>query len=161
MIVSKITNNYSFGDKLQLGYWWFLTKLFNYRSRLIRRPFTIRGREMIDFGTRLTTGVGCRIEAFRTKDDKKIRKKKIRFGNRVQLNDYVHISAIESVSIGDDVLIASHIYISDNSHGSYKSEVGGFPSSPEIAPCERPYFVLPVKIGNRVWWVKEQWFCLE
>jgi len=106
---------------------------------------------MVDLGNRLTTGVGCRIEAFRTVDDRKIRGKKIRIGNRVQLNDYVHISAIESVSIGDDVLIASHVYISDNSHGSYKFEDVGFSSSPEIAPCERPYFVLPVKIGNRVW----------
>lgn len=45
------------------------------------------------------------------------RHKRIIFGNNIQMNDYVHISAIEKVEIGSNVLMASHIYISDNSHG--------------------------------------------
>lgn len=147
MIVTKIANSYSFLDKLQLAYWLILTKFIDRRSRLIRRPFVLRGHKMIDLGNRLTTGVGCRLEAFRTGDDDR---KKIRFGNRVQINDYVHVAAIDSVSVGDDVLIASHVYISDNSHGEYKSEGGGG-ISPDVAPCERPYYVASVKIGNKVW----------
>lgn len=147
MIIAKISNRYSFLDKLQLVWWWFLTKLIDRRCRLVRRPFTLRGGAMVDLGTMLTTGVGCRIEAFRTGDDEK---KKIRFGHRVQINDYVHISALDSVTIGDDVLVASHVYISDNSHGEYgKFEKGG--TSPETPPCERPYYVSPVNIGARVW----------
>jgi len=101
---------------------------------------------MISFGTGLTTGVGCRLEAFIADGDKSI---KMIFGNRVQMNDYVHISALKSVKIGDDVLIASHVYISDNSHGFYKGDQSD--TSPEIPPIKRPYLVSSVKIGNRVW----------
>lgn len=101
---------------------------------------------MVKWGTELTTGVGCRIEAFIADGDKS---KKIKLGNRIQLNDYVHISALKSVEIGDDVLMASHVYISDNSHGSYKGDEDD--TSPDIEPAKRPYYVAPVKIGNRVW----------
>jgi lipopolysaccharide O-acetyltransferase len=67
----------------------------------------------------------------------------------VQLNDYVHISAIESVEIGNDVLMASHVYISDSSHGAYKGDSSD--TSPDIPPIKRPYLVAPIKIGDRVW----------
>lgn len=83
-------------------------------ARLIRRPFVVRGDDYIDFSQRLTTGAGCRLEAFAVND---VRHKRIVFGNNVQINDYVYISAIEKVEIGDNVLMASHVYISDNSHG--------------------------------------------
>ena len=36
------------------------------------------------------------------------KRKKLFFGNDVQINDYVHISVMSSVSIGDNVLMASH-----------------------------------------------------
>ncbi|MDE7305406.1 MAG: acetyltransferase [Alistipes sp.] len=101
---------------------------------------------MIDLGKQLTTGTGCRIEAFLTGDDKR---KKIKFGNRVQINDRVHISALDSVEIGNDVLIASHVYISDNTHGSYSGDF--YDTPPCIPPAERPYATAPVKIGDRVW----------
>lgn len=94
----------------------------------------------------MTTGYGCRIEAYIANGNKK---KKIWFGKRVQLNDYVHISSIEEIKIGDDVLMASNIYISDNSHGCYKG--GEKDTSPEIEPIVRPYYVAPVLIENRVW----------
>ena len=98
------------------------------------------------YGLGLTTGVGCRLEAFTVNDDKH---KRIVFGNNVQINDYVHISAIEKVDIGDNVLMASHVYISDNSHGQYKGVEGD--TAPSVPPIKRPYFVAPVKIGNNVW----------
>lgn len=101
---------------------------------------------MVDLGTHLTTGKNCRIEAFLTGDDNR---KKIKFGDRVQINDNVHISSLYSVEIGNDVLVASNVYISDNSHGSYKGSENDI--SPDIVPIKRPYYVAPVKIGDRVW----------
>ena len=101
---------------------------------------------MVDLGKRLTTGVGCRIEALLTETNNG---KKIVFGSNVQINDYVHISALNHVTIGDDVLMASHVYISDNSHGSYKGDDND--TSPDIQPIKRHYWVAPVKIGARVW----------
>jgi len=101
---------------------------------------------MIKFGKGLTTGKGCRIEAFVVDGNKK---SKIFIGDRIQLNDYVHISAVESVSVGDDTLVASHVYISDNSHGSYAGDNND--SLPEEPPVKRAYFSAPVSIGKCVW----------
>lgn len=146
MMYNRIANKYSFADKIKLGFQWLRTKLFYPGQRIIRRPFSLRGGELVDLGNRLTTGTGCRIEAFLTGND---RHKKIKFGSRVQINDYVHLSALDSIEIGDDVLIASHVYISDNSHGSYSGDT--YDTPPDVPPTERPYATAPVRIGDRVW----------
>ena len=146
MIIESVCNKYSVWDIIKLMYFLVITKLIYPRQRIIRRPFTIRGGKMIDWGKKLTTGVGCRIEAFIADGNSN---SKIHFGDRIQLNDYVHISSVKSITIGDDVLIASHVYISDNSHGSYKGDKND--TSPLIIPTKRPYYTAPVKIGNRVW----------
>ena len=71
------------------------------------------------------------------------------FGDRVQLNDYVHIGAIEKILIGDDVLIASRVFISDHNHGCYSGDAEH--SSPEQLPDKRVLVARPVTIGHRVW----------
>jgi lipopolysaccharide O-acetyltransferase len=70
----------------------------------------------------------------------------------VQLNDYVHIGAIVCVDMGNDVLIASRVFISDHSHGRFD---GGDPlDTPMAPPSLRPLSGKPVRIGNRVWIVE-------
>ncbi len=140
-------NKYSLADKIQLIYWLFRTKLIDRHARLFRFPIIIRGREYIDFGHKLTTGVGCRFDVYPlyTKKDKII----VRFGNNVQINDYVHIVGMESIIIGDNVLMASHIFISDNSHGSYKGDEHD--SVPDVPPMQREYRTSPVSIGKNTW----------
>ena len=133
-------------EALKLGISLLRSKLRFPRARMIRFPIYIRGKKYISFGKALTTGVGCRIEAFRLNGEPP---PVLRFGERVQLNDYVHICALQDVEIGNDVLMASHVYISDNSHGSYKGD--DFDSSPAEAPIGREYHTTPVKIGDRVW----------
>lgn len=133
-------------ETLRLGFALLRSKLRFPATRLVRFPIYVRGRKYIDFGRGLTTGVGCRIEAFRLQGEEA---PVLRFGDRVQLNDYVHICALESVEIGDDVLMASHVYISDNSHGDYKG--GDSDSSPDEPPIARSYRTAPVKIGSRAW----------
>jgi acetyltransferase-like isoleucine patch superfamily enzyme len=122
----------------------FLTVLFYPNSRLIRFPFDVRNTNSIDFGKNLTTGIGCRIEAYPN-----AKKKVMFFGNNVQLNDYVHITAIENVTIGNNVLMASKIYISDCSHGSYSGNEND--SNPNSIPSKRPLFSKPVVIHDNVW----------
>ena len=73
----------------------------------------------------------------------------IRIGSDVAINDYVHIGAVESVSIGDRVLIASKVFISDHDHGSYGKN--GVHSDPRIPPGERPLSAAPVVIEDDVW----------
>lgn len=140
-----IKNDYSLASKIKLAIWLFRTKLIDKRARIIRFPITIRGRKYIDFGQQLTTGVGCRFDAYRSSQGGI----SISLGKNVQINDYVHMVGMESIFIGDNVLMASHVFISDNSHGSYKGN--DHDSSPIIPPIEREYYTAPVKIGNNVW----------
>ena len=120
-----------------------ITRLCFYPARLIRLPIYIRGRSAIKWGQGFTTGVGVRLDALGAANNQ------IVFGDRVQLNDYVHIGAIEKILIGDDVLIASRVFISDHNHGCYSGEAEH--SSPEQLPDKRVLVAKPVTIGHRVW----------
>ena len=144
--MNKVRNEYSFFARCQLLWWLVRTKIICKHARIIRFPFSLRGKKYIDLGLNLTTGRGCRIEAFAIDGDQDI---KIRFGQNIQLNDCVHICAMKSVRIGDNVLMASHVYISDNSHGYYKGTSRD--SNPDVPPINREYNIDPVEIGNNVW----------
>ena len=96
----------------------FKTKVFFPNARIIRFPIDVRGKKYISFGTKLTTGRGCRIESYKFNDTTP----KLKIGDSVQINDYVHISCTKSISIGNNVLIASKVFISDNNHGKYSGE---------------------------------------
>lgn len=113
-------------------------------ARLVRRPFYVRGRRGIRWGRGFTTGVGVRLDVFRADGTPALR-----FGDHVQINDYVHIGAIEEIVVGNHVLIASRVFITDHNHGTY-----GHPdreSLPSIPPSQRPWASQPVRIGDRVW----------
>jgi acetyltransferase-like isoleucine patch superfamily enzyme len=130
---------------VQLLHSYLKTKLFYNKSRLIRFPFDVRNKSNINFGIGLTTGIGCRIEAFPLIKENIV----LTFGNNVQINDYVHITAVESIIIGNNVLMASKIYISDCSHGSYSGNENDSP--PSTYPADRPLFAKPVVIEDNVW----------
>jgi lipopolysaccharide O-acetyltransferase len=135
--------NIGIREIMKSGVYLIYTKLFFRKSRIVRYPIDIRGRGNIDFGRGLTTGKYNRIEAFTTK-----KKKILKFGKGVQMNDFNHITAIKSVTIGDNVLMASKIYISDSSHGNYS---GTDSDAPESIVNERQLSARPVKIGDNVW----------
>ena len=136
-------NQYGTFRKLQMLCWLLRTKIIWRRARLIRFPFDLRGKKYIDPGAGLTTGVGCRLEAYSNGPCV------LRFGQNVQLNDHVHICAMREIEIGNHVLMASKIYISDNSHGRYDTSKGN--SDPETPPLERSYQIEPVSIGDKTW----------
>jgi len=121
------------------------TKLCFPQARLIRLPFDIRNKHRIKIGKGFTTGFGCRIEAQPIDNNKNYC---IEIGKNVQINDYVHIASGEKVIIGDNVLIASKVYISDINHGSY---TGLNQDSPLLAPVLRKLSTKPVIIENNVW----------
>jgi lipopolysaccharide O-acetyltransferase len=56
---------------------------------------------------------------------------------------------MESVIIGNNVLLASKIYISDCSHGCYSGNVND--SNPDTLPVDRPLFSNPIIIEDNVW----------
>jgi len=123
---------------------WLRTKIFFPNVRLIRFPFYLRGRHNILWGGEFTTGVGVRIEAY-----SKSKEIIIRIGKNVQLNDYVHIAGIQDVTIGDNVLVASRVFISDHNHGNYS--LPDKQSNPNEIPKNRPLFSKPIFIDSNVW----------
>lgn len=123
-----------------------LTKVISRKSRLFRFPIDIRNSKNIDYGHSLTTGFNCRIEAYPNNNNKN--RKILKFGNNVQINDFVHITAVEKVEIQDNVLIASKVFISDSNHGQYSGDVH---SSPLEKPTERPLIAQPIIIESNVW----------
>lgn len=141
---NEIRNTYNIYQVFCLVLTVIRTRLICRKARIIRTPIIIRGKKYIDFGEQLTTGVGCRFEAY-SQDESPT----IIFGHDVQINDYVHICGMKKVLIGSNVLIASHVYISDNSHGIYKG--GESDSHPSIPPKKRDYNVVPTIICDNVW----------
>lgn len=140
-----MTNKYSFFQIIQLVFFKVRT-LFLFRvARLIRFPFRIRGKSYVSVRKGFTTGFNCRVDAFPLNG---YRDKIIDIGENVQLNDYVHLAAIERLTIGDNVLIASKVFITDHNHGSYS---GNFQDSPLSIPKDRPLYSKPVSIENNVW----------
>jgi acetyltransferase-like isoleucine patch superfamily enzyme len=121
------------------------TKIVYRHARLIRLPFDIRNKRNIKIGKNFTAGFGCRIEAFPSDYNTKIC---INIGEDVQINDYVHIGAVGSITIGNNVLMASKIYISDHNHGSYDDFLSDHPMS---LPIDRKSICKPVVIEDNVW----------
>jgi lipopolysaccharide O-acetyltransferase len=120
------------------------TIIFFPQARIVRLPVYIRNRQGIDGGYQLTTGINLRIDVI----DNESTRPKLKLGKNVQLNDYVHIGVAEEVSIGDNTLIASKVFISDHNHGSYSGEIQ---SSPFQEPIERPLSSKKINIGSNVW----------
>ncbi|MDM1547828.1 acetyltransferase [Empedobacter falsenii] len=137
---------------VQYGFWgiWRMilnllkTKLTFSDARIIRFPIDIRGKKFIKVSKGFTTGVGCRIEAYPENNQQTLF-----FGENFQMNDYVHITAMKKVVIGNNVLFASKIYVSDCSHGSYAGDEND--SNPESIPHDRKLHSKPVVIEDNVW----------
>jgi acetyltransferase-like isoleucine patch superfamily enzyme len=124
----------------------FATKLTLSNARLLRRPFYIRGKRWMAIGDGFTTGPGLRMEAFpRDPNAGPV----LTIGRDVRLNDYVHIGAVSSVTIGDRVLIASKVFITDHNHGTYQGPPPH--ESPLVPPEQRPLSYAPVRIEDDVW----------
>lgn len=135
---------YSFSQFLYL----FTCKIRGYflfpNARIIRFPIDVRGKKYMKVGNNFTTGKGCRIEAYPLSNEITIH-----IGDNLQINDYVHITAVQNITIGNNVLIASKVYISDCSHGNYSGSIHD--SSPIIPPSDRSLVAKEVIIEDNVW----------
>lgn len=143
MIDSSRRANYGLGEVISNGISLIYTKLFWKRARLVRYPARIRGKKSFQYGEGFTTGYNCRIEI-----NGDLENIKLKIGSRCVIGDFAHIVANSSVTIGDNVLMASRIFITDSNHGSYS---GRIQSVPEETPNSRPMIYAPVYVGNNVW----------
>ena len=132
---------YGFFGFIRLAFDICSTRILFPQARLVRRPYFIRSAKPIKFGSGFTSGVCLRIdieyEGF------------IDFGSGIQINDYVHIAVISHISIGDNTLVASRVFISDHNHGRFDGIT--IENGPDTPPAQRPLHAKPVRIGKNVW----------
>lgn len=70
-------------------------------------------------------------------------------GDEVSFSDNVHITCINSITIGSGTLIGSRVIVTDHSHGVYR---GDEQSGPETIPSKRRlHSTGTVSIGRNVW----------
>lgn len=135
-------NYYTAIEVVKTAWSLFVTRLFYRGAFLIRQPFYLRGRPRVAWGRGFRTGYRCRLEAFGERNDRETR---LSIGESCHMGDNVHIAAAEKVAIGNNCLIASHVFISDCSHGDTANQ------SPSVQPASRPLVTKPTSIGDNVW----------
>jgi acetyltransferase-like isoleucine patch superfamily enzyme len=120
----------------------------------IESPSRIVNARHIRVGNDVSLGPGCMLTAIRrypgkflsgVPDDTPIQEfdPSIVIGDRVSATGYLTVSAVQSVTIADDVIFASHIFVSDNSHGRSRVDIPyKYQPLTDIAP---------VKIGTGCW----------
>ena len=102
-------------------------------------------------GARFTSGVGFRADVVAA-DDAPATGSRLIIGDDVQVNDYVQIAAVREVRIGDHVLIASRVFISDHGHGYYDEANETRHEPPSVPPSRRRLSTdRSVVIEDRVW----------
>lgn len=136
-------SNYGLNEIIRNAGTVILNKMQFPSVRLVRYPFTVRGKNYISWGEGLTAGYNCRIEV----NGRHIGKV-LTFGRNVNIGDNVSIRCAERIRIGNDVLIGSRALIIDNVHGNYSGEQQ---DSPDSAPNKRLLKTAPVNIGRNVW----------
>ena len=111
----------------------------------IRSPRKILGGRFIHIGSGFEAFPGLRIEAFDRHLDKRFTPR-ITIGDRVSINYDCHIGCVNEITIGNDVLLASRVYISDHSHGAPDYH------DVDVPPSVRKVFSKgPVVIEDGVW----------
>lgn len=108
----------------------------------------ISGMKYISIGRNFYVGKHARIQVI-DRHRGQIFKPSLFIGHNVNINDFVHIACCGEITIGDNVLMAGKVFLSDHSHGVYN---GTMPENKLlIAPLERDLVVSSVTIGKNVW----------
>jgi serine acetyltransferase len=105
------------------------------------KPLILMGGKHIHLGERVRLGPLWRLEAAKRYQGSQF-DPTIRLGSRVTAEVGLHVAAADSVEVGNDVLIASWVYITDHGH-RIDSDV-----PPIRAGLDTP---APMKIGDGCW----------
>ena len=111
---------------------------FGHRS-IIERPALVSGHGSIRIGDHVHIWGFSRLQAFNVSDGAD----RISIGNGTVIQPHAHIAAADSIEIGAQVLMASHVYITDHDHDFSD------PGAPVVS--NRKLVVDPVRIGDRAW----------
>lgn len=127
--------------------WCINTRGFSFvgEASYFRSPARIHNPRFMTIGSSVTAEPGLVIEAHSTFAGDSF-DPRITIGNRVSFGYHCHVGCINEVTIGDDVLVASRVFISDHSHGNSHGQ------DLDIPPARRRLFSKgAIRIGCNVW----------
>lgn len=119
-------------------------KHIGHSANIIYDDYSITGAKYISIGDDFLILHHFRLEAIDSYSNKHFNPQII-IGNNFSAQDFCHIGCIEKIEIGDNVMIASKVFITDHFHGKINKE------DINIAPTNRILTSKPIKIGNNVW----------
>jgi len=129
----------------QLYSMWKANEFKNSGSVFIQYPIYLRGGKYIKIGDSFGCDQRLRLDAWDNFLGDKFNPEII-IGNNVSIQKDCHIGSINKIVIGNNVLLASKVYISDHSHGEISHEALSLP------PAKRRLFSKgPVIIEDSVW----------
>lgn len=118
---------------------------FGKRSLIIPSLLSFRGGKYISIGNNTIIGKSVQLTAW-DKYREKYYTPSIIIGSNCNIRAYSHITAINEIIIGDNLLTGTNVLISDNSHGILSE------SHVKIPPSERDLNSKgKIQIGNNVW----------
>lgn len=153
IMVSFINLFYNYKVKLwfyklySLVYSLWISKQFTHIGKHVHfnGKLTFIGASYIHIQDQTTFGYGCILTAWDSYGGQKL-SPNINIGKDSHFGEYNHITAINSITIGDGVLTGRWVTITDNAHGKSNYE------DLCIEPHKRNlYSKGPVIIGNNVW----------
>jgi acetyltransferase-like isoleucine patch superfamily enzyme len=124
------------------------------RGLKIESPSRIINAAHITMGDNVSLGPGCMINAIRRypgrfltelPENTEVREyvPSIVVGDRVSATGHLSVSAVQSVTIGDDVIFAANVFVSDHAHGRER---------PDVPYKYQPLTdISPVHIGKGCW----------
>lgn len=115
--------------KSRLYNYFLARKLGSPQNLSIHPSAQLTGISHFTIGRNFLAGEHLRMEAV-TRYGSKHYTPRIIIKDNVGMNDFVHIAAVNRVEIGNNVLMASKIYISDHNHGLYAGDCQSDPESP-------------------------------
>ena len=118
---------------------------FGQSSHLFWRAMRLKGLKYISIGRNTSIASGVQLTAWDTHNGLRFTPT-ITIGDHCTIRENSHITAINSITIGDNLLTGTNVLVTDNSHGRSTREDMSLPY------YERPmYSKGPVVIGNNVW----------
>ena len=106
------------------------------------RDCIIVGKENMSIGENCSFGPGCELYAYNSHFEQKLNSQLI-VGNNVRVTARCRITCAGSIELGNDVLIAPDVFITDHNHGTYPGLSGGY--------SRQPLVVRNVSIEEGVW----------
>ncbi len=124
---------------------WIENEFKNYGRNCFIQPLRgLKGAKNITIGSRVNIGYHCILETYTI--DKNSFEPKIIIGDKTCIGDYGHITCINKIIIGKNVLMGRRVLITDNSHG--KSDKSLLITPPTSRPLYSKGFVV---IEDNVW----------